>query len=659
MTPLERIAYLQKTLNYHNEKYYNQDSPEISDFEYDALLRELEMLEAEHPEADTDNSPTKRVGGSPDSAFAPVEHKVPMQSLADVFSFEELKEFLGRVEKELGTGVQYCVEPKIDGLSVSLEYQNGVLVRGSTRGNGIMGEDITENLKVIKDIPKTIQNAPESLEVRGEVYMPTQSFLRLNEQREDMELPLFANPRNAAAGSLRQLDPSITAERGLSIFVFNIQESSMEFSSHFESLNQLEQWGFPVVPDRKCCSNPDEICEFVASIGENREHLSYEIDGAVIKVDSLLLRQRMGSTSKTPRWAAAYKFPAEEKETLLEDIFIQVGRTGVLTPNAKLTPVRLAGTTVSRATLHNIDNIRQKDIRIGDKVLVRKAGDIIPEVVRSLPEKRTTDLPVWEMPDHCPECGSPTVRAEGEAAVRCSGAACPAQKTRRIIHFASKGAMDIEGLGPAVVTKLLENNLITTPADLYELTPMELMTLDKFGEKSASNLLDALEQSKKRGLERVLCALGIPFVGERTAAQLAARFGTMDAILSAEQAELAAVEDVGEKIAVSVIEYFKSASNRELVKRLFESGVSMEATQKETTDDRFFGKTFVLTGTLPDYRREDAAKIIRSFGGKVTGSVSKKTDFVLAGEEAGSKLEKAQQLGVTIINQDEFKQMIQ
>lgn len=659
MTPLERIAYLQKTLQYHNEKYYNQESPEISDFEYDALLRELELLEEEHPEADTKNSPTQKVGGAADTAFASVEHKVPMQSLADVFSFEELKEFFNRVEKEVGEGVVYSVEPKIDGLSVSLEYENGVFVRGSTRGNGIIGEDITANLKVVQDVPKTIENAPRHLEVRGEVYMPTESFVKLNEQRENMELPLFANPRNAASGSLRQLDANITAERGLSLFIFNIQQTDMEFSSHSQGLQQLAEWGFPVVPGRRCSSNPEEICELIASIGESRGTLSYEIDGAVIKVDALSLRDRIGSTSKTPRWAVAYKFPAEEKETLLEDIFIQVGRTGVLTPNAKLAPVRLAGTTVSRATLHNIDNIHEKDIRIGDRVMVRKAGDIIPEVVRSLPEKRTANLPVFEMPKKCPECDSPVVRIEGEAAVRCSSAACPAQKTRKLIHFASKGAMDIEGLGPAVVSKLLEQQLISTPADLYELTPMELMALDKFGEKSASNLLDALEKSKSMGLERVICALGIPFVGERTAAQLAARFGTMDAIQKATKEELASVEDVGEKIAVSILEFFHSSANADLINHLAQVGVSMEASRKETTDNRFEGKTFVLTGTLPDYRREDAAKIIRSFGGKVTGSVSKKTDFVLAGEEAGSKLDKATQLGVTVIDQKEFEQMIQ
>lgn len=659
MTPLERIAYLQKTLNYHNEKYYNQDAPEISDFEYDAMMRELENLEAAHPEAVTEDSPTRRVGGAPDSNFAPVEHRVPMQSLADVFSFEELKEFLDRVSKELGQEVFYSVEPKIDGLSVSLEYRNGTLVRGSTRGNGMTGEDITENLRAIFAIPKTIPDGPALLEVRGEVYMPTESFVRLNEQREDMELPLFANPRNAAAGSLRQLDSQITAQRGLSIFIFNIQQCSLPFQSHWEGLEQLEAWGFPVIPHRKRCSQPQDICNFIAAIGESRGELAYEIDGAVVKLDSLALRDRLGSTSKTPRWAVAYKFPAEEKETLLEDIVVQVGRTGVLTPNAQLTPVRLAGTTVSRATLHNIDNIRQKDIRIGDRVLVRKAGDIIPEVVRSLPEKRTRELPVWEMPSVCPECGSPTVRAEGEAAVRCSGAACPAQKTRRLIHFASKGAMDIEGLGPAVIGKLLEQNLISTPADLYDLTPMELISLDKFGEKSAANLLDALEQSKGRGLERVLCALGIPFVGERTAAQLAARFGTMEAIRKASREELAAVEDVGEKIAESVRDFFETEANCRLVDRLAEQGVEMTARKREQTDGRFEGKTFVLTGTLPDYRREDAARIIRSFGGKVTGSVSKKTDYVLAGAEAGSKLEKAEQLGIAVIDQAEFERMIQ
>ena len=659
MTPLERIAYLQKTLQYHNEKYYNQDAPEISDFEYDQMMRELETLESEHPEAVTEDSPTRRVGGAPDSNFVPVEHQIPMQSLADVFSFEELKEFLDRIQRELGQDVYYSVEPKIDGLSVSLEYQNGILTRGSTRGNGVTGEDITENLRVIADIPKTISQGPEFLEVRGEVYMPTSSFIRLNEQREDLELPLFANPRNAAAGSLRQLDSQITAQRGLSIFVFNIQQCSSEFTSHWEGLEKLESWGFPVVPYRKRCFQAGEICDHIALIGDTRGELEYEIDGVVVKIDSIALRDKLGNTSKTPRWAVAYKFPAEEKETLLENIFVQVGRTGVLTPNAQLTPVRLAGTTVSRATLHNIDNIRQKDIRIGDRVMVRKAGDIIPEVVRSLPEKRTKDLPIWNMPAVCPECGSPTVRVEGEAAVRCSGVACPAQKMRRLIHFASKGAMDIDGLGPAVIGKLLEQDLISTPADLYDLTPMELISLDKFGEKSASNLLEALEQSKTRGLERVLCALGIPFVGERTAAQLAARFGSMDAIRKAGKEELAAVEDVGEKIAESILEFFEVDANCHLIDQLAQKGVLMTAKQKERTDGRFSGKTFVLTGTLPGYRREDAAKIIRSFGGKVTGSVSKKTDYVLAGEEAGSKLEKAQRLGIMVINQQEFEQMIQ
>ncbi len=659
MTPLERIAYLQKTLQYHNEKYYNQDAPEISDFEYDQMMRELETLESEHPEAVTEDSPTRRVGGAPDSNFVPVEHQIPMQSLADVFSFEELKEFLDRIQRELGQDVYYSVEPKIDGLSVSLEYQNGILTRGSTRGNGVTGEDITENLRVIADIPKTISQGPEFLEVRGEVYMPTSSFIRLNEQREDLELPLFANPRNAAAGSLRQLDSQITAQRGLSIFVFNIQQCSSEFTSHWEGLEKLESWGFPVVPYRKRCFQAGEICDHIALIGDTRGELEYEIDGVVVKIDSIALRDKLGNTSKTPRWAVAYKFPAEEKETLLENIFVQVGRTGVLTPNAQLTPVRLAGTTVSRATLHNIDNIRQKDIRIGDRVMVRKAGDIIPEVVRSLPEKRTKDLPIWNMPAVCPECGSPTVRVEGEAAVRCSGVACPAQKMRRLIHFASKGAMDIDGLGPAVIGKLLEQDLISTPADLYDLTPMELISLDKFGEKSAFNLLEALEQSKTRGLERVLCALGIPFVGERTAAQLAARFGSMDAIRKAGKEELAAVEDVGEKIAESILEFFEVDANCHLIDQLAQKGVLMTAKQKERTDGRFSGKTFVLTGTLPGYRREDAAKIIRSFGGKVTGSVSKKTDYVLAGEEAGSKLEKAQRLGIMVINQQEFEQMIQ
>ena len=658
MTPLERIAYLQQTLREHNDKYYNQDAPEISDMEYDRLMRELEELEEAHPETVSPDSPTQRVGGEPDGSFAPVEHKVPMQSLADVFSFQELTDFLEKTVGELGAGIFFSVEPKIDGLSVSLEYEKGRLIRGSTRGNGTTGEDITENLRAISSVPKQLPDAPDFLEVRGEVYMPTASFLKLNARQEDLELPLFANPRNAAAGSLRQLDSRVTAERGLSVFIFNIQQSTRPFATHWEGLEQLAEWGFPVVQHRKRCASPKEICDFVAAIGEDRGSLPYEIDGAVVKVDDLRLRQRLGATSKTPRWAVAYKFPAEEKETTLEDITVQVGRTGVLTPNAVLTPVRLAGTTVSRATLHNIDNIRQKDIRVGDRVIVRKAGDIIPEVVRSLPEKRSVPLPLWEMPSRCPECGSPVVRLEGEAAVRCTGSACPAQKMRRLIHFASKGAMDIDGLGPAVIGKLVDAGLVKSPADFYQLSPLELMGLEQFGEKSANRLLEALEQSKGRGLERVLCALGIPFVGERTAANLAARFGSMDAVRAADGEQLAAVEDVGERIAESVLDFFAVEDNCRLVERLEQAGVVMTAQNTVPTDDRFAGKTFVLTGTLADYRREDATALIRSFGGKVSGSVSGKTDYVLAGEAAGSKLEKAKKLGVRVLSQQEFEELL-
>ena len=654
-----RIEELRAQLEYHNNRYYNEDSPEISDFEYDMLLRELEQLEEKHPELKSDSSPTAHVGGTASSQFAPVEHKVAMQSLGDVFSYEELADFVAKIEEKIGKDrAVFSVEPKIDGLSVSIEYRNGKLVRGSTRGNGTVGEDITANILAIKDIPHTLVNAPEFIEVRGEVYMPEESFTELNRLREELEQPLFANPRNAAAGSLRQLDSKVTAERGLSIFVFNMQQSEgISYSTHKESLDIIRSCGIKTVPVT-LCRGIDEIWAEIERIGNTRGENSYDIDGAVVKINDLALREELGSTSKAPKWAIAYKYPPEEKETTLEDIYIQVGMSGVLTPNAKLTPVRLAGTTVSRATLHNIDNIKDKDIRIGDKVIVRKAGEIIPEVVRSVPEKRTGAEVVYDMPAVCPECGSPTVRIDGEAAVRCSGIDCPAQKARHIIHFASKKAMDIDGLGPAIVNQLITFNFIKDIADLYELNPVELIMMEKMGEKSADNLITAIENSKSRGLAKVLMGLGIPLVGERAAKLIAQRFGSIDALYAASEEELSSINDIGEKSAKSIKTYLNNEHNKNLIERLKAYGVDMTQPQEQIADARFEGKTFVITGTLEKYKREEAKAIIESFGGKASGSVSKKTDFVLAGEAAGSKLDKANELGIRVLTEEEFDNMI-
>ncbi|MDD4688376.1 MAG: NAD-dependent DNA ligase LigA [Eubacteriales bacterium] len=654
-----RIKQLREEIGYHNNLYYNQDNPEISDFEYDRLLRELEELEEKNPHLKSDSSPTANVGGTASSQFAPVEHKVAMQSLGDVFSYEELADFVGKIEEKIGKDrAVFSVEPKIDGLSVSIEYRNGKLIRGSTRGNGTTGEDITHNLLAIKDVPKTLKESPEFIEVRGEVYMPEESFTKLNRQREELEQPLFANPRNAAAGSLRQLDSKVTAERGLSIFVFNMQQSEgIEYSTHKESLDIISRCGIKTVPVT-LCKGIDEIWAEIERIGNTRGENSYDIDGAVVKINDLSLREELGTTSKSPKWAIAYKYPPEEKETTLEYIYVQVGMSGVLTPNALLTPVRLAGTTVSRATLHNIDNIKDKDIRIGDRVIVRKAGEIIPEIVRSVPEKRTGNEIIFEMPSTCPECGSTTIRIDGEVAVRCSGIDCPAQKSRHIIHYASKKAMDIDGLGPAIVNQLISFNFIKDIADLYSLKASELIVMDKMGEKSAENLINAIENSKSRGLAKVLMGLGIPLVGERAAKLIAQRFGSIQKLFDATCEELAQINDIGDKSAKSIISYLANEHNRSLIQRLIEHGVDMTQPQDEMSDRRFEGLTFVITGTLEKYKREEAKAIIESFGGKASGSVSKKTDYVLAGEAAGSKLDKANQLGVKVITEQEFEDMI-
>ena len=653
----KKIRSLREQLLYHSDKYYNQDNPEISDFEYDAMLRELEELEAQFPQFDDENSPTHRIIGKVAEQFSPVEHTVPMQSLMDVFSKEELGEFLQKVETALGSAPAFCVEPKIDGLSVALEYENGVFSRGSTRGNGVVGEDVTENLKTVGGIPMKLQNAPAFLEVRGEVYMPTESFLALNARREAAEESTFANPRNAAAGSLRQLSSEVTRERGLRVFVFNVQQvQGKEFATHFESLDYLRACGFAVIDNIAVKTGLEDIYRHIETIGEARGNTSYEIDGAVVKLNDLALRETIGTTSKYPKWAAAFKFPAEQKETVIEDIIVKVGRTGVLTPNAVLQPVRLAGTTVSRATLHNIDNIRDKDIRIGDRVIVRKAGEIIPEVVASLPEKRTGEEKIFEMPETCPECGAHTLREEGEVAVRCQGSNCPAQRLRNLIHFASKGAMAIDGLGPAVIELLLEHDLIHDAADLYHLTAEQLISLERMGEKSADNLLAALEKSKSAGLDRVLCALGIRHIGERGAKLLAMHVPTMEQLMQKSEEALAAIHEIGGIMAKSIVNYFADEQNRDFIRRLAEAGVQMHYTGEVVEQkEAFAGKTFVLTGTLERYKRADAKKIIEGFGGKVSGSVSKKTDYVLAGAEAGSKLEKAQELGVRILSEEEFE----
>ena len=657
----ERIEKLRRQLTYHSKRYYVDDDPEISDFEYDRMYAELLALEAEHPELYDPASPTQRVGGAPLDKFASVTHGVPLNSLSDVFSFEELRDFLDRVAATLPAPL-YSVEPKIDGLSVALTYEKGVFVKGATRGDGLVGEDVTQNLKTIFSIPLTLTE-PLSLTVRGEVYMPRATFRRINEKREAEGLALMANPRNAAAGSLRQLDPKVAAERKLDIFVFNFQEGELYADrhaplSHTETLDRLAELGFCVLSHRTVASTAEDIIAHIEKMGSLRDTLPFDIDGAVIKIDSLADRVTLGEGTKTPKWAVAYKYPPEQKPTKLEDIVIAVGRTGVLTPTAVLSPVRLAGTTVSRATLHNEDFILDKDIRIGDVVTVQKAGDIIPEVVTSHPELRAGGERIFRMPTVCPSCGEPVMRDSDEgAAVRCTNSACPAQLSRGIEHFASKNAMDIEGLGPQVVELLLANDLIHDAADLYALRAEDVAGLERMGEKSAANLIDAIERSKSAGLERLIFALGIRSIGQVAAAALAARYRTLEACFAATKEELVAIEDFGEITADYVLNYFSHPQNVTLCRRLLDAGVLGESTAAPT-GDKLAGLTFVLTGTLPDMSRDEASALIKAAGGKVTGSVSKKTSYVVAGEEAGSKLTKAQQLGIPVIDQEDLMSML-
>ncbi len=655
--PKKRVIELTDFLNYHSYKYYTEDSPEISDFEYDRAMRELEDLEREYPNLKKPNSPTARVGGAVLDGFAEVVHTVPMESLQDAFSDGEVYDFDKRV-RDVIANPEYVVEQKIDGLSVSLEYVNGEFTRGSTRGNGTVGEDVTENLKTIHSIPMVLKEKIPFLEVRGEVYLPKKNFLKLNQMREEQDLPLFANPRNAAAGSLRQLDSKIAAERKLDIFVFNIQQADgIEIKSHSEGLDILDRLGFKTIRHNKSYTSITQAYERVLEIGEERENLDFDIDGAVIKVNSLSDRAVLGSTSKFPKWAIAYKFPAEQKETIVRDIRINVGRTGVLTPLAILDSVHIAGTNVSKATLHNIDYIREKDVRIGDTVVIEKAGDIIPAVVSVNKEKRCGTERVFSMPSVCPSCGAPVVREEGEAAYRCIGISCPAQKMRNIIHFSSKPAMNIDGLGPALIGQMVSKGLISDAADIYYLSKSDISSLDKMGDKSADNLLLAIDNSRHNPLYRLICGLGIRHVGEKAAKLLAKKYKTIDNFAKAEYEEMIEINDIGEIMARTVTEFFSAEENIEFVNKLKRGGVSCIDDEEEISDNRFEGKTFVLTGTLPSMTRSEASALIESFGGKVSGSVSKKTSYVLAGSEAGSKLTKATALGIEIISEDDLKNM--
>lgn len=653
----KQIDELRREIEYHNKLYYVDDAPVISDFDYDMLMQRLIKLEEEHPELITPDSPTQRVGGAALSQFTQVQHQVPLESLSDVFSFDELKAFGERMDSLLAAEHEYCVEPKIDGLSMSLEYENGVFIRGATRGNGLVGEDVTENLRTVRSLPLRIIDAPERLVVRGEVYMSKSVFNELNAEREINGEQLLANPRNAAAGSIRQLDPKIAAQRKLDIVCFNMQYTSGEaYTRHSDTLDALKHMGFPVVP-YKIYKTIDGCCERINRIGENRGDFAYDIDGAVIKINSLEQRTELGSTAKAPRWAVAYKYPPEKKESRVVDIVVQVGRTGVLTPKAVIEPVRLAGTTVTNATLHNQDNIDRLDIRIGDTVLVQKAGEIIPEVLSVNKEKRPENTVAFKMPDTCPECGAPVVRDEDGVALRCTSPECPAQRLRNLAHFASKEAMDIDGLGISVCESLINSGLVGSPAELYYLDAQSVASLDRMGKKSAENLINAINKSKQAGLARVICAFGIRQVGQKAAKTLAKHFKTLDKLMDASEFELMAVSDIGGITAGFIREWFDLPQSQHQIKLLREAGVSFES-KEAVKDSRFAGMTFVLTGELSNYKRDEAAAIIESFGGKASSSVSKKTSVVLAGENAGSKLQKAIELGVKIIDEAEFEKMI-
>ena len=653
----KEIEKLRREINYHSRLYYVEDAPVISDYDFDMLMQQLKKLEEEHPELVTPDSPTQRVGGQALSKFEQVQHQVPLESLTDVFSIDELYAFGDRMDSLIAGAHAYTVEPKIDGLSMSLEYENGVFVRGATRGDGLIGENVTENLRTVRSLPLHIENAPERLIVRGEVYMSKAVFQELNAQREINGEALLANPRNAAAGSMRQLDPKIAASRKLDIVCFNMQYSSDDvYTSHAQTLDAMKAMGFPTVPYVRY-DKIEDCVERIAWLGEHRDELAYDMDGAVIKIDSLAQRETLGSTAKAPRWAVAFKYPPEKKESKVLDVVVQVGRTGVLTPKVIVEPVRLAGTTVTAATLHNQDNIDRLDLRIGDTVLLQKAGEIIPEVLSVNKAKRPDWAVPFVMPDICPECGSPVVRDEDGAALRCTSPECPAQRLRNIAHFASREAMDIDGLGISVCESLINNGLVSSAADLYYLEKDKVAQLERMGDKSAANLMTAIENSKSAGLARLLCAFGIRQVGQKAAKVLAAHFTDLDTLMAAKTEELTAIPDIGGITADFITEWFSLPQSMHLIGRLRAAGVDFTS-HEEKKDDRFAGQTFVLTGTLSKYTRDEASAIIESFGGKASGSVSKKTSYVLAGENAGSKLTKAEGLGIRIISEDEFEEMI-
>ncbi|MGN1298011.1 MAG: NAD-dependent DNA ligase LigA [Clostridia bacterium] len=658
----ERIKELRKLVEYHAKKYYDEDKPEISDFEYDMLMVELRNLEKQFPEFNSKESLTQKVGGHVKEGFEKVTHEVPLQSLQDVFTIEEVREYIEKIdEKSKENEIKnnnYVVETKIDGLSAALEYKKGKFVKGATRGNGVVGEDVTENLKTVKTIPMELTEKID-ITVRGEVFISKQDFEKMNQEREENEQELFANARNAAAGSLRQLDSKITAQRPLDIYIFNVQKiEGKTFDSHFEELEYLDRLGFNVNPVRIPCKNMKEIEKAIQKIGEDREKLTFGIDGAVVKVDDLKFREILGTTSKTPRWAVAYKYPPEKKETILKDIICQVGRTGVITPMAILEPVKVAGSTISKTTLHNQDFIKQKDLKIGDTVVIQKAGDVIPEIVEVKKNKRTGKEIDFEMPKVCPVCGAEAVREDGEAAVRCTGIECPAKLYRNLVHFVSREAMNIDGLGENIIGQLLERNLIRNIADIYTLKFEDIASLKKNGKKFAQNLIDSINNSKENDLYRLITALGIRHVGTKAAKILARKYENIDNLMKATSEELSTINDIGPIVADSIREFFLQDQTLDLIKKLKQEGVNTKSLEEKSDDNRLEGKTFVLTGSLEKYTRAEATNMIEKFGGRVSGSVSKKTDYVLAGDDAGSKLTKAQSLGITIITEDEFEKMV-
>ena len=661
----KQVKELREKLEYYAKLYYDMDNPAITDYEYDMMMNKLKALEKEFPELITKDSLTQKVGGHVKEGFKQVTHEVPLQSLQDIFSFDELREFDNRVRKvaeENNEELKYVVETKIDGLSTALKYENGIFVQGATRGNGLIGEDVTDNLKTIAHIPKKL-NEDINIIVRGEVFIGTKEFEKMNAEREIMDEPLFANARNAAAGSLRQLDSRVTAMRPLDIFIFNVQKYEAETfeseNSHFTELNKLEKLGFNVVPVRTLCSTIDEAIEAIQKIGEDREKLSFGIDGAVIKVDNLRLREILGTTYKVPKWAIAYKYPPEKKETKLLDIVCQVGRTGAITPTAILEPVKVAGSTISKTTLHNEDFIKQKGLKIGDTVVIQKQGDVIPEVVDVLKRKRNGTERDFVMPTVCPVCGAPVVREEGEAVARCIGIECSAKLLRNLAHFASKEGMDIDGLGIKIIEQLVDKGLLKNITDIYTLTIDEIASLKKNGKKFAQNLIDAINESKNNDLFKLLTAIGIRHIGTKSAKGLCKKYKSIDEIANASFEELSMIDDVGMITAKSIYEFFRQPQTMDLIEKLKEAGVNTEVLEDDSNlDNRFYGETFVLTGSLTGFTRQEASDIIERFGGKVSGSVSKKTSYVLAGEEAGSKLTKAQELGIRIISEEEFNNMI-